>query len=136
MELKESFEKTIEAEKLDALFKAIGWKPRGESKWKEVLSKSSFVYSLYDGNDLIGFGRILEDSIMCMFYDIGVHPNYERRGIGTRIMQKLIDKVKYKGYASIGLFAWDKNPKNIQFYEKFGYKLTKGMELIKYMKPE
>ena len=136
MELKESFEKTIEAEKLDALFKAIGWKPRGESKWKEVLSKSSFVYSLYDGNDLIGFGRILEDGVMCMFYDIGVHPNYERRGIGTRIMQNLIDQVKYKGYASIGLFAWDKNPENIQFYEKFGYKLTKGMELIKYMKPE
>ena len=107
-----------------------------ESKWKEILSKSSFVYSLFDGNKLIGFGRILEDGVMCMFYDIGVHPNYEMKGVGTRIMQKLIDKVKDKGYASIGLFAWDKNPENIQFYEKFGYKLTKGMELIKYMKPE
>ncbi len=74
---------------------------------------------------------------MCMFYDIGVHPDYQRKGIGTNIMQVLIDEVKDKNYASIGLFAWEYNPQNMPFYEKFGFKkVGTGMELLKYMKRE
>lgn len=111
--------------------------PRGSEKWREVLSKSSFVYSVWDDNKLLGFGRILEDGIMCMFYDIGIHPDYQDLGIGTKIMETLIDQVKDKNYASIGLFVWEENPKAIQFYEKFGFKkVNTGMELVKYMERE
>lgn len=47
---------------------------------------------------------------------------------------RLIGKVKNKGYVSIGLFAWEKNPKNIPFYNKFGFKkASTGMELEKHM---
>ena len=35
----------------------------------------------------------------------------------VRPSKKLIDHVKDKRYASIGLFAWDKNPDNVSFYE-------------------
>lgn len=128
--------KDISAEKLKALFQAIGWK-RDKSKWPNVLEKSTHVICACDGDILVGFGRILEDGVMCMFYDMGVHPDYRGKGIGTRIMEMLIDKVKDKGYASIGLFAWDKNPDNISFYEKFGFeKASGGMELRKYMTAE
>ena len=86
---------------------------------------------------LIGFGRILEDGVMCMFYDIGVHPDYQRGGVGKKIMEYLIDKVKDKRYVSIGLFAWEENPANIPFYENFGFeKVGTGMELVKFMKRE
>lgn len=132
-----STNKNIDTEQLDNLWKAIGWRPRGSEKWREVLSKSSFVYSVWDDKMLVGFGRILEDGIMCMFYDIGVHPDYQGQRIGTRIMETLIDQVKDKKYASIGLFTWEENPDNIRFYEKFGFKrVNTGMELVKYMKRE
>lgn len=127
---------SINTEQLDALWQEIGWKPRGKEKWKEVLSKSYFMYTAWEGDRLIGTGRIMEDGIMCMFYDIGVHPEYQRQGIGTRILQELICRVKDKGYASIGLFAWEENPANVPFYEKFGFQKSYGMELIKHMKPE
>jgi ribosomal protein S18 acetylase RimI-like enzyme len=128
--------KEISAEKLNALFQAIGWK-RDRSKWAKILEKSSHIASAYDGDRLVGFGRILEDGVMCMFYDIGIHPDYRGKGIGTRIMEMLIDKVKDKGYASIGLFAWKENPDNIPFYEKFGFeKVSRGMELKRYMAAE
>lgn len=128
--------KDIPAEKLHALFQIIGWK-RDISKWQKVLEKSTYIVCTYDGDILVGFGRILEDGIMCMFYDIGVHPDYRGKGIGTRIMEMLIDNVRDKGYASIGLFAWKENPDNISFYEKFGFeKASEGMELKKYMIPE
>lgn len=125
--------KEISIEKLHGLFQAIDWK-REDLRWPKVLEKSTYVLSAYDDDALVGFGRILEDGVMCMFYDICVHPDYQGKGVGTSIMEKLIDKVKDKGYASIGLFAWKENPDNIHFYENFGFeKASGGMELKKYM---
>ena len=94
------------------------------------------MYTAWDGSRLVATGRIMEDGMMCMFYDIGIHPDYQRQGIGARILEELIDRVKDKGYASIGLFAWEENPANIPFYEKFGFIRTSGMELTKHMRPE
>ena len=135
--LMESTDKSIKHQDLDNLFRAIGWKPRGKQKWSEVLGKSSFVFSVFDDANLVGLGLIMENGVMCMFYDIAVHPNYQGKGIGRRIMEALITQVKNKKYASIGLFAWDKNPSNIPFYEKFGFeRVSTGMELIRHMQRE
>lgn len=129
-----STSKELPTEELNSLFKAIGWNSREAKKWKEVLYKSSYVLSVWDKERIIGMGRILEDGIMCMFYDIGVHPDYQNKGIGKKIIENLIDRVKDKRYASIGLFAWEENPANIPFYEKFDFeRQTTGMELVKYM---
>lgn len=136
MQIRESMDKKIDLDQLDDLWEAIGWGRRGGKKWKEVLSKSRHVYSLWDGKQLVGFGRIVEDGIMCMFYDIAVHPERQGTGLGKMIMDNLITQVKGKKYASIGLFAWDKNPSNVPFYEKFGFEKSTGMELKRHMKPE
>ena len=137
MPLKESTNKELDPQQLDALFTAIGWHPRGAEKWKEVLSKSSFVYSLCDQETLVAFGRIMEDGVMCMFYDVAVHPDEQHQGLGTKVMEALIEQVKEKDYASIGLFAWEENEANASFYGQFGFKrVGTGMELTKYMKRE
>ena len=137
MKLIEITDKNIDTSELDSLFQKIGWNKRGNAKWTEVLSKSYFVYSIWDTKKIIGFGRIMEDGTMCMFYDICVAPDYQNKGIGKQIMEALIKKVKDKNYASIGLFAWEENPNNLPFYEKFGFvKVKMGMELEKYMKRE
>ena len=131
-----SEDKNIPVSKLNELFQKIGWE-RNPQTWPLVLEKSSFVISAWASNELIGFGRIMEDGVMCMFYDIGVDPSFQKRGVGTKIMEKLISKVKNKHYVSIGLFTWEENPSNISFYEKFGFeKVGTGMELVKYMKRE
>ena len=137
--MKYSTKKDIDPEQLDVLWRTIGWKPRGPEKWKEVLSKSSFVYSIWDRKDrnLIGFGRILEDGIMCMIYDVGVHPAFRYEGLGTKIMEALIEQVRDKGYASIGLFTDEKNPESVEFYKNFGFEqVDTGMELVKHMERE
>ncbi len=127
----------LDSKKLDELWNIIGWRIRGNKKWQEVLSKSYFMYTAWDGDKLVGTGRIIEDGIMCIFYDISVHPEYQRKGIGQTIVEKMINKVKERSYASIGLFAWEENPANIPFYEKLGFvRKSSGMELDKFMKPE
>ncbi len=133
MKITYSESRNVSIDKLNDLVHLIGWN-RNTAKWKKVLEKSAYVVSVYNGEELLGFGRILEDGVMCMFYDICVHPSYQGKGIGTKIMEMLIDKVRDKEYVSIGLFAWEENPQNISFYEKFGFKkVGTGMELEKLM---
>src|ERR1700691_1462989 len=131
---RERTDKQLDIKELHALFREIGWGPCGAEKWRRVLERSSYIYSVWDNTKLIGLGRILEDGVMCMFYDIGVLPEYQGRGLGSRITHNLIEQVKDKHYASIGLFTWEGNPINIPFYRKFGFEVVPtGMELIKHM---
>lgn len=123
--------KNVDVNQLNNLFEAVGWGRRDIEKCKIILKKSSKVISVWDDsiNKLIAFGRIMEDSVMCVFFDIAVHPDYQRKGFGNLVMNKLLDFVKGKEYASISLFAWDKNPYSIKFYEKLGFKqVENGMK--------
>jgi len=115
----------------------VGWKKRrSDEKWKEVLSKSFFVYTVWDEDKLIGMGRILEDGTMCMFYDVVVDKSYQGKGIGKMVMEGLLNEVKDKRYTSIGLFASENDLDFlIPFYRKFGFEGVKGgMECKKYMR--
>lgn len=116
--------------KLDDLTESVGWGRRGLNAWQRIMDMSSLFVTAWHEHELVGLGRILEDGVMCMVYDIATHPDYRKRGIGTRIMQRILEEVRSKEFASVGLFAWDKNPTNISFYEKLGFKRVDfGMKL-------
>lgn len=125
MSYTESTKKDLDIDQLDSLMDSVGWREhRGEEKWQEILSKSAFVYSVSDGNKMIGFGRILEDGLMCMIYDVMVHNEYQGKGIGKMIMNNLLEYTKDKGYASVSLFAWPENKDYLlPFYKKFGFEV-------------
>ena len=126
MKLIESTKKDIEVEQITLLRSSVGWnKVRSEEKWKEILNKSSFIYSVWDENKLVGMGRLLEDGIMCNVYDVVVHKDYQGIGIGKMIMNNLMNWTNDKNYTCIGLFVQPENKKFlIPFYEKFGFKLV------------
>jgi ribosomal protein S18 acetylase RimI-like enzyme len=58
-----------------------------------------------------------------------VHPDYQRKKLGTLLMNHLLDKVKNNQYVSIGLFTWEGNKTAPEFYSKFGFEKTSAMEL-------
>jgi len=129
----ESKEK-ITLDQINWLAESVGWgNPFYPSleKWKRVLHSSSHIAYIKDHDNLIAFGRILEDGMMCMFYDICVHPDYQGQGIGKKIMNHLIEKIKYQDYASIGLIVWKGNPTASEFYQKLGFRSIPAMELEK-----
>lgn len=134
MKLIESTTKDLNSEQINILRSSVGWcNKRSEEKWREILSKSSFVYSVYDEDKLIGMGRIVEDGIMCMFYDIVVHKDYQGKGIGKMIVKNLIAQTKDKGYSSVSLFTSpDIKDFLVPFYSKLGFELIDtGMRLKK-----
>lgn len=57
---------------------------------KTALAGSLFTACLYDGAELIAFGRVVGDgAISFIVNDIMVHPRYRRRGLGDRIMSAI-----------------------------------------------
>lgn len=129
--------KEITFSEINELTESVGWGKKfhqTEEKWQRVIAASTYIAYIKHNGKLIAFGRILEDGIMCMFYDICVHPHYQGHGIGTAIMDHLINKIKDKEYISLGLFAWEGNETASQFYGKLGFEKVTAMELKKFMK--
>lgn len=85
----------------------------------EALAGSWYAVSAYDGERLVGFGRVLTDGVMhSMIYDLIVAPDCQGQGIGSRILDMLVQKCRNTGIYDIQLFcARGKRA----FYEKRGF---------------
>lgn len=88
------------------------------------------IYSLvaYDENEAIGLGRIIGDG-GCFFeiVDIAVIPEYQKKGVGRKIMEGLMDYIHKNAppTAYVSLMAYYGTP---EFYQKFGFEYVKPPE--------
>ena len=101
----------------------VGWDHYDEPVSQKALDNSVYSVSVYDDNKVIGFGRLVGDAI-CFIYihDIMVLPEYQNKKIGTKIMNKLLEKIqeikKENPYVRVYLGA--SKGKEV-FYKKFGF---------------
>lgn len=69
------------------------------------------MYSIevIDDNIIIGIGRLIGDGMYYMMVDIIVEPSYQGKGIGSNIVNKLVEYVHREtpvgGHSSIQLIA-------------------------------
>lgn len=107
------------------------WKTlRQETKWT-IHSDDDFKYAIqgslyfvlaYEGDKMIGMGRVIGDKKLCFYIqDVVVNKRYRRKGIGSTIVKMLISYINDCAApgATIGLLA-SKNKE--LFYEKLGFK--------------
>ncbi|HXM05322.1 MAG TPA: GNAT family N-acetyltransferase [Chthoniobacterales bacterium] len=73
------------------LFKATNMGGREGDKVRRAFEKSTLVCFAKDGLQLIAAGRALTDGeYHATIYDLVVDPNYQRQGVGTRLMNELL----------------------------------------------
>lgn len=109
-------------EKYFKLFETTGWNNKfklTKQELEKAVSNSYITVSAYDDNYLVGFGRLVSDGILhAMIYEMIVHPDYQSKGIGKKILSILIKKCEEDNIRDIQLFcAKDKKA----FYEKNGF---------------
>ncbi len=102
------------------LYSSVGW--TAYTDHPEVLKKgfenSLSVLAAYEDDRLIGLIRAVGDGYTIVFIqDILVLPEYQRRGVGTALLQAILDN--YKDVRQIEL-ATDNTPKTIAFYKSMG----------------
>ena len=130
-------EKLPTAEQFFELFETTGWNEKYELGKEELftaLKNSWYSVSVFENEQLIGFGRIICDGIVhALILDVIIHSERQGEGIGKNVMDKLISKCKEHKIRDIQLFS-AKNKAG--FYEKLGFKNrannSPGMEMEKY----
>ena len=130
-------EKLPTAEHFFKLFETTGWNKKYELSKEELylaIKNSWYTISVFDKEELVGFGRIICDGIVhALILDVIILPERQREGVGKDVMDKLIAECKKHKIRDIQLFsAADK----AGFYEKLGFKNrannSPGMEMKKY----
>ncbi len=86
----------------------------------QIVSGSHCFMIVTKDGETVGMGRALSDGISDAYIqDVTVKKPYRGYGIGTMIIQKLLERLNADGLGWIGLIA-EKN--SYQFYERLGFK--------------
>ena len=104
------------------LYEAVGW--TAYTSRPEALRRgfehSLLILAAYEADRLLGLIRIVGDGHTIVFVqDILVLPEYQRKGIGSALLQAVLDR--YRHVRQIEL-ATDDTPKTAGFYRSMGFR--------------
>jgi ribosomal protein S18 acetylase RimI-like enzyme len=116
------------------LFQTTGWNDKYNFTKQDLanaIKDSWYSVSLYNSNKLIGFGRVIADGVHhALIVDLIIHPDYQGKGFGSKLLDSLVSRCKDFRIRDIQLFA---ARNKFAFYEKFGFEKrpinAPGMEL-------
>lgn len=118
------------------LRKAVGWGEYREDVISDSLPHSLYCICALIDEQVIGMARIIGDAGMVYYIqDVIVLPEYQRQGIGTRMMERIMDYLQSHAHQNtiIGLMSAVGKE---QFYKKYGFtrrpteKLGAGMTIF------
>ena len=107
-----------DASQLLGLFHQAPWaKARSLDDAKEMLRHTDLPLCAWDGDRLIGFGRVLTDFIYrATIWDVIVDQAYQKQGIGTEIVRRILNHTRLKKVELFWLCT-----RRPGFYEKLGF---------------
>ncbi len=115
--------KNVDWNALKEILKLVGMANFEPEKHRRAFESSYVTVFVYLDNRLVGFGRAVSDGeYEAVIYDIAVHPDHQRRGLGKLVMDRIGEQLSF---CNLILFA---NPGKEGFYAKQGFrKMKTGM---------
>ncbi len=104
----------ITSEELIEVFQSVGWRKNPDNIVEAF--KNSYYITAYHGKKLVGFARAISDN--CYYtniFDVIIHPEYQKQGIGKKMMLML--REKFKG--TYFFLTYTEGRK--EFYKKCGF---------------
>jgi ribosomal protein S18 acetylase RimI-like enzyme len=94
--------------------------------YKDMISNNS-VYLLRIGHHPVGVLVLKYEQNQTLVWSVAVRPEYQRRGLGLRLLNYAEQEARDRGYKSIRLYTNSLFVENIALYKWFGYEET-GLE--------
>ena len=134
MEITISREKKIHPEDLMKLYQNVGWSAYTEDLdlLKEAIMNSLDVITAWEDGELVGLIRTIGDGLTILYIqDILVQRDYQKRGIGSRLLQEILEK--YKSVRQKVLLTEEAEDVRA-FYEKNGFSSCDKGTLVAFAK--
>lgn len=103
------------------LYTSVGWTAYTDAPdiLRQGFEHSLLTLAAYEIGQLVGLIRTVGDGYTIVFVqNILVFPEYQRRGIGTALLQAVLDRFSYVRQMEL---ATDDTPKTIAFYKSLGF---------------
>ncbi|WP_406656018.1 GNAT family N-acetyltransferase [Methanolobus sp. ZRKC2] len=114
-------EKLPSVEEYIHIRESVGWPYPNNEAIEKSLNNSNYCVCAVENGRIIGMGRVVgDDSFIFFVADVIVLPEYQRQGIGTALMEKIMAYLRenLQEYSYITLMS----AKGMEgFYEKFGF---------------
>lgn len=114
-------ERKFTQKQVEELFLSIGWvSGRYPTQLYRALQHSSFVLSAWDGEQLVGLIRGIDDGGMTAFlHYLLVSPDYQHQGIASQLVERA--KEHYRDFFYINVMPEESS--NAHFYERHGFQV-------------
>ncbi|MBE5874024.1 MAG: GNAT family N-acetyltransferase [Lachnospiraceae bacterium] len=109
------------------LYESVGWinYTKNPVMLREAYKHSLKIYAAYLNEQLVGLIRVVGDGFSVVFVqDILVYPEYQRQGIGTALLKKVLEE--FSGVYQLHLLT-DNTEKTVAFYKSFGFVMDTDM---------
>ena len=113
----------VNAVSWEELARVIELAPLGKRdvrKLETAFRNSEVCCFAYHESQLIGAGRAISDGVMrAAIFDMVVLPEYQGKGIGTKILKRLVEKT------NVDIIMLFSSPGKEPFYSRFGFRKMK-----------
>ena len=86
-------ENTLCYEEYCKLRESVGWINFSRIQTEKSLQNSLYTVAAEEDNQVVGMGRLIGDGMYYMIVDIVVQPAYQQMGIGSKILNMIIEYV-------------------------------------------
>jgi GNAT superfamily N-acetyltransferase len=100
------------------------------AEMQKDFGKNTILKAVADGK-IVGSVRAYQDQNACFIGRLMVHPDFQGRGIGAELMQRI--EAIFPNVRSYQLFTGYKSAGNIRLYERLGYSKVRKEGILLFM---
>lgn len=114
----------VNAEAITGLRESVGW-DRAEEDYPAALKGYWATVGGFDSiGTLVAWCAILSDGVRhAVLLDVIVHPSYQRKGLGRRLVAQAVEHIRFHGITIIHV---DFLAEKATFYERCGFQIGLG----------
>lgn len=112
----------VDVDSYRSLIASTGWDELSglsDRDVREALDRSWYVLSIVRDQTVVAVGRVVSDGrVYALIVDVVVHPDFRGLGLGSRIVDRLVERCASAAISDVLLFAAEGTS---AFYERFGF---------------